>query len=164
ELQPNEAYWWNVRGYAYFRLRQWDKALADITKAIELQPKMALYRHNRGSVYARMGQHAKAVADHIKASELNPKDPWVWCKQGSAFAELVQWEKSAAAFGHATALKPDLPLAWYCLAMSQLGRGDRAGYRKACSRMLERFDQSANADAAFWTAWTCVLAPDTVGD
>src|SRR5262249_2247232 len=104
------------------------------------------------------------LADHIKASELNPKDPGILCNRGFALAELGQWEKSAADFEHATALKPDLPYAWYCLAMSQLRHGDRAGYRKVCSRMLKRFDQSAKAEAAFWTAWACVLAPDAVGD
>jgi tetratricopeptide (TPR) repeat protein len=45
-----------------------------------------------------------------------------------------------------------------------LQRGDRAGYRKVCSRMLERFDRSANADDAYWIVWTCVLVPDAVAD
>jgi tetratricopeptide (TPR) repeat protein len=156
--------YWHNRANVYAQMGQHAKAVADFSKAIDLKPDDGKYWNGRGVVHGRLGLKDKALADHIKASELNPKAPGIWCNRGSAFAELGQWEKAAAAFEHATALKPDLPFAWYCLAMSQLRRGDRAGHRKVCFRMLEHFDQSANADAAFWTTWACVLAPDTVGD
>jgi tetratricopeptide (TPR) repeat protein len=77
---------------------------------------------------------------------------------------LGQWEQAAAAFEQLTRLQADCLSAWYCLALLSLQRGDRAEYRKACARMLERFGESPSADAAYWTAWSCVLAPDAVAD
>jgi tetratricopeptide (TPR) repeat protein len=61
-------------------------------------------------------------------------------------------------------LKPDDPLAHYRSALVRLHLGDRDGYRKACADMLRRFETSPDLNAAFWTAWTCVLGPDAVTD
>ena len=93
-----------------------------------------------------------------------PKNLQLHICRGNAYAQLDEWQKAGAAFEHATTLKPDYPRAWYNLAMLELQRGDRAGYRKVCSRMLERFDRPPNADAAYWVAWTCVVVPDAVAD
>src|SRR5262249_44267267 len=59
---------------------------------------------------------------------------------------------------------PTHPVAWYNVAMLELQRGDRAGYRKVCSKMLEHLERPANAEVAYWITWTCVLIPDAVGD
>jgi tetratricopeptide (TPR) repeat protein len=110
-----------------------------------------------------MGRWKESVADHTRAIELAPQSPQLHICRGSAYAELEEWQKAAEAFEHVTTTWPDFPAAWYNLALLELRRGDRAGYGKVCSNMLER-ERLANADAAYWTAWTCVLAPDAVAD
>src|SRR5262249_49502785 len=111
-----------------------------------------------------IGRWKESLTDHSRAIDLSPKNPQLHICRGRVHAQLEEWQKAAAAFERATTLKPDYPLAWYNLALAELQRGDRAGYREVCSRMHETFGRSASADAAFWTAWTCVLAPDAIAD
>ena len=61
-------------GPRYLNLKQWDKALADFTKAIELDPKDAAAWDYRGVVYYELKQWDKAIADYTKTIELDPKN------------------------------------------------------------------------------------------
>jgi tetratricopeptide (TPR) repeat protein len=155
---------WLDRAKSHADAEQWDEAVADYSQATNLKPDDARFWHLRGKAHAELGQWDKALADLAKAAELKPMDPVYCARHGFVCAQLDQWEKAAAACEHATTLKPYYALAWCYLAQFELRRGDRVGYRKVCSRMLERFDQSAGVSDTYWTAWTCVLAPDAVAD
>jgi WD40 repeat protein/tetratricopeptide (TPR) repeat protein len=144
--------------------KRWNEAVVHFSRAIELKPDDAFCWHSRGFAHSQLGQWDKALADYGRAAELKPTDAGYCCSLGFAWAQLGQWEKAAAAFEHARTLQPGSSIVWYYLALLELQRGDRAGYRKACAGMLERFDHSAPVYDAFWTAWTCVLAPDAVAD
>ena len=148
----------------YVQSGQHDKAIADCSRAIELKPDHATAWHLRALAQEGMRRWKESLTDHSRAIDLAAENPQWHIGRGRVYAQLEDWQKAAAAFEHATTLKPDSPLAWYNLALAELQRGDRASYRKVCSRMLENFGQSASADAAFWTAWTCVLAPDALAD
>ena len=81
--------------------------------------------------------------------------------------ELGRLDKAAADFAKAYQFGPVSPgdaYAWYRQALAQLGSGDTAGYRQTCADMLEHFSQTDDPSAAFWVAWSCVLAPDVVED
>jgi tetratricopeptide (TPR) repeat protein len=45
-------------------LKQWDKAIADATRAIDLEPKQGWYRVRRGDIYLDKGDTQKALADY----------------------------------------------------------------------------------------------------
>jgi len=96
--------------------------------------------------------------------ETHPEAAWTYEYRAVAYLRRSQWEKAARDFQKATELTPGDALARYRLALVRLHLGDREAYRKLCSAMLDLFGRSANADAAFWTAWTCMLAPDAVAD
>jgi serine/threonine protein kinase/WD40 repeat protein/tetratricopeptide (TPR) repeat protein len=155
---------WCDRAKSHADAKRWKEAVADYSKAIDLSPGDAHCWNARGVAHEQLGQWDKALADYAKAAELKATDPGYCTRHGFAFAQLRQWEKAAAIFEHATTLKPDDAHAWYFLALLELRRGDRAGYRKMCSGMLERFGQSTRGYSAHLTAWTCVLAPDAVAD
>ncbi|HKB06514.1 MAG TPA: protein kinase [Gemmataceae bacterium] len=155
---------WRDRAKKHGSANHWAEAAADVSKAIERKPDDAYCWHLRGVAYGQLGEWDKALPDLAKAAELKPTDPVYSARHGFACAQLGQWEKAIAACEHATTMKPYYALAWCYLALSELRRGDHAGYRKVCSRMLDRFDQSAGVGDTYWTAWTCVLAPDAVAD
>src|SRR5262249_17865257 len=71
--RPRHAPAYACRGYAYSKLGQSDKAVADYSKAIELDPKYATAWNDRGAVYSELNQLHKAVADLSRALELDPK-------------------------------------------------------------------------------------------
>ena len=62
------------RGVAYNGLDQNDKALADLSQAIQLNPKYARAWYQRGNVYSDQGALDQAIADYDKALQLKPKN------------------------------------------------------------------------------------------
>ena len=53
-------------------MQRYDKALADLNRAIELDPADALDIASRGETYRLMGRYEEALADLNRAIELNP--------------------------------------------------------------------------------------------
>jgi tetratricopeptide (TPR) repeat protein len=149
---------------AYIKLHQYDKAIADNTKAIELDPTNAVAWNSRGFAYNELHQYDKGIADLTKAIELEPKKVAAWINRGHAFAGLGQWDKASADFSKVTELNPGDPQPWYARALLHLQLDDRGGFRKACAAMRQHFAASGNPEAVFWTAWTCIQVRDTVED
>jgi Flp pilus assembly protein TadD len=52
----------------------YERAIADFTKAIEIIPKMTAVYHHRGLAYEALGRRADAIADYRRALALDPKD------------------------------------------------------------------------------------------
>jgi tetratricopeptide (TPR) repeat protein len=65
-----------ARGLAYETEKDYDRAIADYSEAIQLGNKSALMYDTRGRAYLYAGALTKALADFDKASELNPKNPY----------------------------------------------------------------------------------------
>ena len=63
---------YNNRGIAYSEQGEFEKAIADLTKAIELDPTDAPAYKNRGDAYWQEGELDKATADYNKVIELDP--------------------------------------------------------------------------------------------
>jgi tetratricopeptide (TPR) repeat protein len=111
-------------------------------------------------------EEAQARDDDLKyytlVLEAHPKAGWAYQQRGTAHARLSQWDMAEADLAKTVALNADSPVAWNYLALVRLHRGNRDGYRKACTDMLQRFGLTVSADAAYWMVWTCALAPDAV--
>ena len=63
---------YNLRGSAKAALKDYDGAIADISKAIELKPDFAEAYWERGLAKQKSGQQKEAEADFQKAKELDP--------------------------------------------------------------------------------------------
>jgi len=90
-------------------LKQWDKALADFSKAIELTPNGGATPWSylgRASTYRGLGRKDDAIDDLTKATERWPKlyDAWAW--RGQFYRDLEQWDKSADDLSKAVELNP----------------------------------------------------------
>jgi tetratricopeptide (TPR) repeat protein len=48
--------------------------------------------------------------------------------------------------------------------MLYVAHGDREGYRRACTRALDRFGNARDAEIAAWMAWAGIAWPDTETD
>ena len=73
-------------------------------------------------------------------------------------------DDAAADFTKAAELKPTDHSPHYWGALTELGAGDREGYRKTCVGMLGQFAETEDAQTANFTAWSCALAADAVDD
>ena len=61
------------RGDAYFEKEEYDKAIAEFSRAIELDPNYAEAYYKRGVAYLRKDKYDEAIADLTKAIELDPR-------------------------------------------------------------------------------------------
>jgi tetratricopeptide (TPR) repeat protein len=61
------------RGVAYARKKDYDRAIADYTRAIEIDPRDAKTYNNRGLAYSIKGDYQRAISDLTAAVELHPK-------------------------------------------------------------------------------------------
>lgn len=71
----NHARYFSDRGDIYLRLKEYDKAIADLTQSLDLTPQDTQALEARGSAYYRNGQLAQALADLDLAVKLDALDP-----------------------------------------------------------------------------------------
>jgi tetratricopeptide (TPR) repeat protein len=94
--------------------------------------------------------------------ETDPMAAWVHYQRGALYAGRGQWDKADTDFSKAVELKPDELMHHYSVALARLGAGDLSGYRGSCVQLLKRFGQTMEPNAAYWVAWTALLAPQAV--
>jgi WD40 repeat protein/tetratricopeptide (TPR) repeat protein/tRNA A-37 threonylcarbamoyl transferase component Bud32 len=151
------------RGRAHAQLGQWEKAIADLTKAIKGKPGDWRAWYVRGYAYIGLRRWDKATADLTESLKLKPGNGSALAFRGLARAELGQWEEAARDYAKAAQTERTLDL-WRDYAMVCLARGDDEGYRDICKRLLEFLNKQFDAEAAILVTWLCVLAPDAVAD
>jgi tetratricopeptide (TPR) repeat protein len=72
--EPADAATYSRRGTAFAARRDFERALADLTRASELAPSRPEYFYQRGVVYQESGHADPAMADFNRALELKPDD------------------------------------------------------------------------------------------
>lgn len=86
------------RGMAYSRVKQYNRAIADYSIAIDIKPGHADYYVNRGVAYNCKKEYAKAIADYSKAIEIDPKDASTYYFRGYSYSDKGQNDKAIADF------------------------------------------------------------------
>jgi WD40 repeat protein/serine/threonine protein kinase len=124
--------------------------------ALKLMPGDPEAHENLGSVLKDQARFPEAEAEFNEAITLQPEHGWFWVLRGSVYAELGQWDTASADFIKAAECKEPHEEAWYSRAMLHLRDGNKGGYRKICSEMLQRFGGGAT--------WTCTLSPASGAD
>jgi tetratricopeptide (TPR) repeat protein len=112
-----------------------DKTIADYTKAIEINPKDAIAFNNRGNAWYRKGDYDKAIADYTKAIEINPKDAIAYYNRGFAWDKKGYFDKAIADYTKAIEIDPKYAKAYYSRGFAWDKKGDygkaKADYDKA---------------------------------
>jgi WD40 repeat protein/serine/threonine protein kinase len=92
--EPGDLTWasaWALgeHGYRLEREKDWEKAVADYTRALELEPDLAeAYRH-RGRCHAELAQLDQAAADFAEALARAPETPNPWWPGAPGLADEV---------------------------------------------------------------------------
>jgi tetratricopeptide (TPR) repeat protein len=94
------------RGYAYNRLHQYDKALADHNMSIQLNPSVAMYYNNRGWTLNNLGRHQDALQDLDRALRLDSKLAAAHNNRGVSYRGLGQLDRAIQEYDQALRLKP----------------------------------------------------------
>src|SRR5262249_47729072 len=93
ELDPKNAFTYGNRGFAYGDKGDYDREIADETKAIELKGDLGAAYYGRGEAYAAKGDTAKALPDFRVAAQLIPTND---DRRGKAQARIAELEKQSA--------------------------------------------------------------------
>jgi tetratricopeptide (TPR) repeat protein len=114
DLHPDRYEAWAERANIYLRLKQWEEAIADFSRAVELAPKSEASGsyEGRGTAYYWLKQPDKALADFTKALELNPSWWGAWAWRGLLHREMKEWDKAVADCSKAVELNPQHWMSW----------------------------------------------------
>ena len=74
ELNPSNAAAYSIRGAIYYRLNDYNSAIADYNRAIELNPSDYKNFYNRGLANVKLQNYQRAAEDFDGALKLNPND------------------------------------------------------------------------------------------
>lgn len=96
------------RGRSWYFKKDFDKAIADFTKAIEIDPKDADAYYARGLVRHIKGDYDKAIADYTKVIEINPKRAKAYKARGFCWEAKGQYDKAKADYAKAKEIDPSI--------------------------------------------------------
>ncbi len=135
-LKKDDAAALRDRGEARFELSEFDAAIEDFQKAGELSPQMSLHAYLARAFEAR----------------------------GEVRAEQGKYKEAAADFVRLLDIWPTYHSRWEHLALTLVAAGDLDGYRKFCTRLLERQARVTDASEANNAAWCSIFAPKPITD
>jgi tetratricopeptide (TPR) repeat protein len=112
------------RGYGWDYKGDYDKAIADFSKAIEIDPKDATTYYSRGCVWGQKGDYDKAIADYTKAIEIDPKVTGAYVNRGNAWSYKGNYDKAIADYSKAIEIDPKVAQAYYGRGRAWGEKGD----------------------------------------
>lgn len=125
---PKDAGEYLARAENFDKQREFDKAVAEYSKAIALFPKSVEAYQRRGEDHFRLGHFKESVADFDKVIELNPADaPFHW-QRGISLYYAGEFDKGAKQFElHKTVNPEDVENAvWHFLCVARLSGVEKA--------------------------------------
>ena len=91
------------RGYALLELKQFDKAIVDLTTSIRIHPSQKGYA-NRGYAYAQLGRHTEAIADYNESLRIVAKDGQTLYLRGISYLASGKQEEACRDFNSSAQL------------------------------------------------------------
>jgi tetratricopeptide (TPR) repeat protein len=150
KLQPDYPRAYNVRGYAYDRLGQYQRAIEDYNEALRLKPDDSATYINRGVAYFRLGQHQRAIEDYNEAIRLKPDNVSAYINRGSAYKSLGQHQRAIEDFNEIIRMKP----ADFRASTAYYSRGAVYGELSQHQRAIEDYNEAIRLQPDFAFAYT----------
>lgn len=72
----------------------YDRAIANFTKAIELYPDFASALHSRANAYYEIADYTRAIADYTQTIKLNPDSSYSYWGRGAAYGKIGNRERA----------------------------------------------------------------------
>ena len=124
ETNPRQANLFKERAAAYYRLWNYEQAIADYSSSLALQPDDASALHFRGLAYEQIGQSERALEDYQQAIAINPQLSDVYIHRGVTFGNMGNFRQSIASFTEAIRLAPQNPNGYFNRGTSYFQLGD----------------------------------------
>ncbi|MBS1666595.1 MAG: tetratricopeptide repeat protein [Bacteroidetes bacterium] len=125
QAQTAKTYFEN--GSIKFRLKKYDQAIADFTKAIELKPDFTDAYYFRALVKLRL-KDSSSISDFTKTIELDPKNAKAYSFRGGVKFTLKHYQEALPDFDKTISLLPNYEQAYF--------------YKGSCLMELKNYDES----------------------
>jgi Flp pilus assembly protein TadD len=136
-LQPDDPELYNLRGVAFSKMDQAERAAADWRKAAELAPDDSGPLMNVGVDHLRHGKVDEAI-DALKAAlQRDAMDPTIYSNLGTAFEKRGDLDQAIANYDKAIELRPDYANAYSNRGYARHRKGDHQGALSDCDKALE---------------------------
>ncbi len=96
----------NLGNYYVDDLKQNDKGMVHLNKAVELDPGYYKGRVARGKLFRRIKKHPEALADYNVAIGLKPNDDEAYNNRGNIYFETQQYDKALADYQKVMEINP----------------------------------------------------------
>jgi tetratricopeptide (TPR) repeat protein len=125
------------RGYAVLKLEDYERAIRDLTQAIELRPSLYLPRVHLGVAYEWQAKLDEARNAYTTARDMEPDRPEAICRMG--YLLWIEADLEGAKKALELAIKKDRRylLAYLYLAQVQVQAGDLNGGRRTYAKALK---------------------------
>jgi tetratricopeptide (TPR) repeat protein len=156
--EPTDAAGYVKRGQERALKGEYDKSIADFTKAIGLDPQAAYYYVYRGWAWHQSKKYDRAISDYDKAVELDPTNATAFLYRGISWTERNEIEKALDDFDRAVKLDPKNATTYRARAEAWSRNGDFKTAIAAFDKALELDPK----DPVSWNdrAWLEATCPD----
>ena len=113
-----------MRGIAYSKLGDGDRADADFRKVSELSPRAAEAHMNRGVDFMRQGDLERSIEALKHATTVNPKLATAFSNLGTAYQKKGDLDAAIESYNHAIKLRSKYPIAFSNRAYSYFLKGE----------------------------------------
>jgi tetratricopeptide (TPR) repeat protein len=171
---------------AYANKGDYDRAIANYTRAISLRPDYVGTYYSRAMAYSNKGDYDRAIADYTEALRLNPDASWIYSRRGDAYYEKGDYDRAIADYNQSIRLLPDYNYSAYSgrgkayleksewdQAIIDFEKGSYLGYylgkaylekgdwNQAISNFSTAIERDPdNADAYYGRGYACFYRPD----
>ena len=104
----NEAEFYYNRAKEYSVNKDFDKAIADYSKAMELDPNDYVLYYDRGLAYQEKGSIDNAISDYSKSIELNPDYIYAYNNRANIYYDEKQYDKAIADYKKILLIDPNM--------------------------------------------------------
>ncbi|MCL0054050.1 tetratricopeptide repeat protein, partial [Dehalococcoidia bacterium] len=106
------------RGFAYRQLREYSKAVDDLSEAIRLNPEDSWTYGERAVSYNELEEHSKAIDDATEAIRLDPERDFGYGQRGFAYRRFGEHSKAVDDYSETIRLNPEIPFLYGHRAVS----------------------------------------------
>lgn len=139
EIMPTFGNAFTQMGVAWYRLKDFQRAIDNYNKAESLKPLDAVTINNIGSVYFEWGKYTEAEAQFRKAVELDRRFVDAWMNLGSVQGTMNRFQEAIESFGQAIHYAPDHARGYFYLGITYENMGNKKQAQEYF-KMAERLD------------------------
>jgi Tfp pilus assembly protein PilF len=146
KLDPKKGYYYIHRGKAYLDKQEYQKAVADLDKAIASLTNPYIAYNLRGLAYDGLDKQSQAMADFNQAISINPGYAEAYCNRGFVFYENKEYDKALKDYEKAISLDPKL-------AKAYSHRGFLFAFQGKLDQALEDYNKALSLDPKLLEAY-----------